>query len=36
LQLVDRCMIARHTGGMELLLKETKAAAMNWEMAVMP
>jgi 5-methylthioribose kinase len=29
LQLVDRCMIARHTGGMELLLKETKAAAMN-------
>lgn len=29
LQLVDRCMIARHTGGMELLLKETKVAAMN-------
>jgi 5-methylthioribose kinase len=29
LQVVDRCMIARHTGGMELLLKEMKAVSLS-------
>jgi 5-methylthioribose kinase len=29
LQLVDRCMIARHEGGMDLLLREMKAVSVN-------
>ena len=29
LQVVDKCMVARHTGGMELLLKEMKAVSMS-------
>lgn len=29
LQVVDKCMVARHTGGMELLLQEMKAVSMS-------
>lgn len=29
LQVVEKCMVARHTGGMDLLLKEMKAVAMK-------
>jgi hypothetical protein len=29
LQVVDKCMIGRHKGGMELLFQETKAVSLD-------